>query len=188
LTAKSTVVVAAGFANRNRIEMQTIVGRLLNPVYLVFSYDENRSFLQWLETVRNHLFEVTKRGELPFGMIHEQLQAAGMHLPDVQCYFTMSRDHSDGHFGNLVMSGETWRVGGMPRGLTVHIDEQKPENCRFSFDANVYDRAEIRLMRDQYLRLLALIAAEPEQPLGKLMMMMQWDAAMADVVAFTALR
>jgi hypothetical protein len=168
--------------------MQTIVGRLLNPVCLVFSYDENRSFLQWLETVRDHVFEATKRGELPFGMIHEQLQAAGMHPPDVQCYFTMSRDHSDRRFGNLVISGETWRVGGMPRGLTVHIDERKPDSCRISFDANVYDRGAMRLMRDRYLRVLELIAEQPEQPLGKLMMRMQWDAAMADVIASTALR
>jgi amino acid adenylation domain-containing protein len=188
LTAKSTIVVAAGFANRNSIEMQMIVGRLLNPVYLVFFYDANRSFLQWLETVRDDVFEATRRGELPFGIIHEQLQAAGMHPPDVQCYFTMSRDHSDRHFGNIDIRDETWRVGGMPRGLTVHINEQKPESCRFSFDANVYDRGEMRLMRDQYLRLLELVAAEPEQPLGKLMMRMQWDAAIADVVAGTALR
>jgi amino acid adenylation domain-containing protein len=188
LTAKSTVVVAAGFANRNRMEMQTIVGRFLNPVYLVFSYDENRSFLQWLETVRDHVFEATKRGELPFGMIHEQLQAAGMHPPDVQCYFAMSRDHSDKRFGNLIISGETWRVGGMPRGLTVHVDERRPENCGISFDANVYDRGEMRVMRDLYLRLLELIAEEPEQPLGKLTMRMQWDAAMADVIASTAPR
>jgi hypothetical protein len=157
-------------------------------VYLVFSCDENRSFLQWLEIVRDHVFEVTKRGELPFGIIHEHLQAAGMHPPDVQCYFTMSRDHSDRHFGNIVISDETWRVGGMPTGLTVHIDERKTENCRISFDANVYDRGEMRLMRDRYLRLLELIGEQPEQPIGKLMMRMQWDAAVADVIAGTAWR
>jgi hypothetical protein len=46
----------------------------------------------------------------------------------------------------------------------------------------------MRLVRDQYLRLLAPIAAEPEQPLGKLVMRMQWDAAMAEVVAGAAQR
>jgi len=183
LTARSTVVIAAGFANRNHVEMQTIVGRLLNPIHLVLSYDESRSFLQWLETVRDHLFEATKRGDLPCGMIHEQLRASGMPAPEVQCYFTMSRDHSDKRFGNLVMSDETWRVGGMPSGLTIYIDERKPENCRISFDANVYDRGEMRSMLDRYLLLLELIAGEPELPLGKLMMMMRWDAAIAGIFA-----
>jgi amino acid adenylation domain-containing protein len=166
LRGKSTVVVAAGFANRNRVEMQTIVGRLLNPIHLVFSYDENRSFLQWLSIVREHVFQAGKRSELPCAMIYEQLLASGIPLPEVECYFTMSRDHSDKRFGNLVMSDETWRAGGMPRGLTVHLDERKPENCRISFDARVYDRGEVCAMLDRYLRLLEVIAAKPELPLG----------------------
>ena len=144
LAAKSTVVIAAGFANRNRAEMQTIVGRLLNPIHLVFSYDEDKSFLQWLESVRDHLFEATKRGDVPCSIIHEQLRASGMPTPEVQCYFTMSRDRSDKRFGNLVISDETWGVQGMPRGLTVHIDERKPENCQITFDATVYERGEMR--------------------------------------------
>jgi amino acid adenylation domain-containing protein len=183
VTAKSTVVIAAGFSNRNRVEMQTIVGRLLNPIHLVLSYDENRSFLQWLESVRDHVFEATKRGGVPYGMIHDQLRASGMHPPQVQCYFTMSKDHSDRRFGNLVISDETWRIGGMPRGLTIYIDERKPENCRIGFDANVCDRGEMRAMLDRYLRLLEVIARAPELPLGKLMTMMQWDAAIAEVIA-----
>jgi hypothetical protein len=95
----------------------------------------------------------------------------------------MSRDHSDKRFGNLVLSDETWRVGGMPRGLTVHIDERKPENCRISFDANVYDRDEMRAMLDRYMRLLEFIAAKPELPLGKLMRVMRWEAAIGDLIA-----
>jgi hypothetical protein len=84
---------------------------------------------------------------------------------------------------DLVISGDTWRGGGMPRGLTLHIDERKPENCRISFDANVYDPSEMRLMRDRYLRLLELIGEELKLPLGKLMMRMQWDAAIAELIA-----
>jgi len=120
---------------------------------------------------------------LPCGMIHERLQAAGMPPPEVLCHFTMSRDHSDKRFGNLVLRDESLRVGGMPRGLTIHIDERKPENCQIRFDAEVYDRSQIHEMLDRYLRLLEVIAAEPELPLGKLMMMMQWNAAIAEVIA-----
>jgi hypothetical protein len=183
LTAKSTVVVATGFANRNRVELQTIVGRLLNPIHLVFCYDENWSFLQWLEAVRDHVFEAAKRGELPCGMIHEQLLALGKRLPEVQCYFTVSRDHSDKRFGNVIVSDETWHVGAMPRGLTIHIDERKPENCRISFDASAYDREEMRRMVDQFLRLLEVVAGNPELSLGNLMMAARWNAAFAEILA-----
>jgi hypothetical protein len=106
-----------------------------------------------------------------------------MHPPEVQCYFTMSRDHSDQSFGNLVIKDETWRVGGMPAGCAVYIDERRPENCRISFDANIYDPGGMRAMLDRYLQLLEVIAEEPELPLLKLMMMMRWNAAVSEVIA-----
>lgn len=73
----------------------------------------------------------------------------------------------------------------MPSGCTVFVDEQKPENCRVNFDAESYDRNEIRLMFDGYLRLLEDAAEHPEWPLGKLLMIMRWDAAIAEIAAGT---
>jgi non-ribosomal peptide synthetase component F len=64
LTARSTVVIAAGFANRNRVETQNIVGPFLNPVHLVIPYDEGKTFLDWLAFVRDRVFEATTRGLL----------------------------------------------------------------------------------------------------------------------------
>src|SRR5262245_27941113 len=78
LTARSTVVIAAAFANRNRVETQNIVGPFLNPVHLIISYDENKTFLDWLAFVRDRVFEATTRGELPFNSIYEQLRASGV--------------------------------------------------------------------------------------------------------------
>ena len=49
------------------------------------------------------------------------------------------------------------------------VDEQKPENCRVNFDAKTYDRNEMRVMLDRYLRLLEAAAREPELPIGRLL-------------------
>ena len=183
LTGRSTVVIVVAFANRNGVETQNIVGPFLNPVHLVIPYDANKTFLDWLAFVRDSIFEAMARGELPYDKIYEQLRASGVGLPDAQFYFTTSRDHSDQHFGNLVISDEFWRVGTMPSGCTIYIDERKPENCRINFDANRYDRNDMRAMLDQYLRLLEVAAREPELPIGKLLMDMRWDDAMAEIVA-----
>jgi hypothetical protein len=51
------------------------------------------------------------------------------------------------------------------------VDERKPENCRVNFDANTYDRNEMRFMLDRYLRLLEAAAHEPKLPIRKLLMM-----------------
>jgi len=108
LTGGSTAVIAVAFAKRNGVETQNIVGPFLNPVHLVIPYDENKTFLDWLAFVRDRVFEAMERGELPYGKIYEQLRASWLELPDVQFYFITSRDHSDQHFGNLVISDEFW--------------------------------------------------------------------------------
>jgi non-ribosomal peptide synthetase component F len=178
VTASSTIVIGTGFANRNHVETQNIVGRLVNTVHLVFSYDANKTFLEWLEFVRDQVFEASTRSELPY----DTLRASGMELPEIEFYFTMASDHSDQHFGNLTISSEFCSVGAIPWKCLFEIDERKPENCRVSFDANLYDRKEMRVMLDRYLRLLKAAAREPHQPIGKLLKMcgakpLRWTCA-----------
>jgi amino acid adenylation domain-containing protein len=178
VTASSTVVIGTSFANRQRVETQNIVGRFLNTVHLVFSYDANKTFREWLAFVRDHVFEATTRAELPY----DSLRASGVQPPEIEFYFRMSRDHSDQHFGNLTISNEFFSVGTMPSKCMFDIDERKPENCRVLFDANAYDRNEMRAMLDRYLRLLEVAAREPELPIGKLLRMagakpLRWTCA-----------
>jgi amino acid adenylation domain-containing protein len=167
VTASSTIVIGTAFANRNNVETQNIVGPLLNTVHLVFSYDASKTFLEWLELVRDCVFEATTRAELPY----DRLRTSGLQPPEIEFYFGMSSDHSDIRFGNLAISNEFCSVGTMPRKCLFEVDERKPENCRVNFDANTYDRNEMRVMLDRYLRLLEAAASEPELPIGKLLAM-----------------
>jgi hypothetical protein len=183
LTANSPIVIGTGLANRNRVESQNLVGPLRNPLHLVFFYDPSKTFLEWLEYVREQVFQATTRGELPHDNIREHLLASGLELPDMLFYFTMTRNNSDQHFANLVIIADFWSVGTMPSGCTVFVDEQKPENCRVNFDANTYDRKEMRAMLDRYLRLLEAAARKPELPIGTLLMNMRWDDALAEIIA-----
>ena len=169
VTGNSSIVIGTYFDNRNRVDAQTIVGPFLNAVTLVFSYDASKTFLEWLEIVRDRVFETMARSELPFVKIHERLRASGVEPPEFRAVFMMSSHHSDQHFGNLTISDEFWNVGTMPQGCTVYIDEQKPENCRVLFDANLYDG--MRALLDRYLRLLEAAARESELPIGKLLTM-----------------
>ena len=182
VTDNSSIIIGTYFDNRNRVDAQTIVGPFINTVTLVFSYDASKTFLEWLEIVRDRVFETMARGEPPFVTIHERLRASGVEPPEFQAVFMMSSYHSDQHFGNLTISDEFWSVGTMPQGCTVYIDEQKPENCRVNFDANLYDRNGMRAMLDRYLRLLEASAREPELPLGMLLTMigakpLRWKCA-----------
>jgi acyl carrier protein len=166
LSGNSTVVLGTFFENRNRTEAQTIVGRFVNWVPLVFSYDAGRTFLQWLETVHDRIFETLAHSELP-----AQLRAVGTCPPETQITFMLSRDHSDQQFGNLTISNESWSIGTMPSGCLVYVDAKKPENCQVRFDARLHGPKEMRALLDRYLRLLEAASREPGLPIGKLQTM-----------------
>jgi amino acid adenylation domain-containing protein len=182
LIPKSPIPIGISVANRNRLETQNLVGPLRNAVHPVLCYDPNKTFLEWLDYVREHVFEATMRGELPYDQIREHLRASGLELPDMLFYFTMTRNNSDQHFANLVISAEFWSVGAMPSGCTIFVDEQKPENCRVNFDAGSYDRKEMSTLLDRYVRLLEAAAQEPEMSTGKLVMSTYWDDVMSEVL------
>jgi amino acid adenylation domain-containing protein len=178
VTDSSTIVIGTAFANRNHVATQNIVGPFIYMVHLVFSYDANKTFLEWLKLVRDLVFEATTRAELPY----DSLRASGVQPPEIEFYFTMTSDHSDQHFGDLTVSDEFYSVGRMPRKCVFEVDERKPENCRVNFDANAYDRNEMRVMLDRYLRLLEAAAREPKLPIGKLLAMigvkpLRWTCA-----------
>jgi len=172
LTGNSTVIFGTFFDNRNRTTTQTIVGRLLNSVPLVLCYDASKTFRQWLEIVHDRVFETLAHCELPFEKIHEQLREAGIEPPSLEIFFMQSRDHTDQHFGNLVISQESWRGETMPWCCTFYVDGKKPENCQVRFDARFYGRSEMRALLDRYLRLLEIASREPELRIGKLVTMM----------------
>jgi hypothetical protein len=131
-----------------------------------------------LEIVRDGVFEATRHAELPY----DSLRTSGVQTPEIELYFSMSSNHPDRHFGNLLMSHEFCDVGKMPHKCVFDVDEQQPENCRVNFDANNYDRNEMRVMLDRYLRLLEAAMRKPELPIATLLAMigakpLRWTCA-----------
>jgi amino acid adenylation domain-containing protein len=178
VTASPTIVIGTAFANRNHVETQNIVGRLVNTVHLVFSYDANKTFLKWLEFVRDQVFEASTRSELPY----DTMRASGVEPPEIEFYFNMASDHSDQHFASLTISSEFCSVGAILCKCMFEIDERKPENCAVNFDSKLYNRKEMRVMLNRYLRFLEAAAREPELPLRKLLMIagarpLRWTCA-----------
>jgi amino acid adenylation domain-containing protein len=182
VTGNSTIVIGTNFVGRNRVDPQNILGPFVNVTPVVFCYDPTKTFLEWLQIVRDRVFETGKHSEVSYEEVKQQLRSERIELPEIQIIFAMSADHSDQHFGSLAVSDEFYSVGSMPWGCIVQIDERKPENCRVNFDAHVYDRNGMRMLLDRYLRLLEAAAREPELSIGRLLAMiggrpLRWTCA-----------
>src|SRR5262249_16926289 len=122
VTGKSRVVIGTFFDGRDRVETQNIVGRFANSPLLVFAYDASKTFLEWLQVVRDRVFETKMRSGLPYPMLSEQLRAVGVDPPEMQTVFMLSSDHSDQHFCGLTICNDFWSVGTMPGGWMIYID------------------------------------------------------------------
>src|SRR5262249_48507852 len=111
VTGKSRIVIGTVFDGRDRVETQNIVGRFANIALLVLTYDASKTFMEWLQVVRDRVFETKMRSGLPYHMISEQLRAVGLEPPEMQILFMLSSDHSDQHFGELTICNDFWSVG-----------------------------------------------------------------------------
>lgn len=168
VTDNSAVVITSAFSSRNRVETQAIVGPVTTMAPIVFSCDTSRSFLEWLEIVRDRVFETARWSDIPFDAIVEKPRASGVKVPESPIVFMESSYFSDQQFGDLTISNEFWNVGKMPIGCTFYLD-RKPENCLVNFDANLYDPKGMRALLDRYYRLLEAAARNPELPITTLL-------------------
>jgi len=182
VTGNSTIVIGTNFASRIHADTVNMVGPLAHMSPLLFCYDATKTFREWSGIVRDRVFETATRSELPYEVVKQRLQAEGVEPLEIGIVFTMLGDHSDQHFGGLIMSYEFCGVGKMPWGCQFYLDSEKPENCCVHFDAGVYDRDEMRVMLDRYLRLLEAVSRKPELPIGELLKMvgrrpLRWTCA-----------
>jgi acyl carrier protein len=171
LGGRSTVVIGTNFANRHRAETRNIVGLLTNLVPLVFPYRRRLPFREWLETVRDRLFDTEARAEIPYEELYRKLRAAGLKPPGVGILFTISADLGEQRMGDVSVIRRPYPVGTMPWGCQVYIDERVPGNCRVDFDANLYPPEEMAAMVDRYLRLLEAASRLPNMSIGRLVAM-----------------
>ena len=100
MSGRSTVVMATGFDNRNRLETRNIVGSFANLVPLVVTYRRRASLRDWIINVRDRVFETEAHAELPYEELYEQLGAAGMKPPGARAAFFIS-----GRFGRAANRG-----------------------------------------------------------------------------------
>ncbi len=75
-TSQETVLVGTTFANRNRPELQNIVGYLLNLIVLSTDLSGNPTFRELLQRERVTVLEGFANQDLPFGKLVQELRPA----------------------------------------------------------------------------------------------------------------
>lgn len=179
-TRQNELVVGSTFANRNRSELQEVIGFFVNTLPLRNTFSSALSFREWLRRVRQTALEAATHQELPLAKLVQELQPERdpSRNPFYQVVFDLlTPDHNPAVYGYGMLSGpvETLEFAGLrvtPFDFDYNVSRfdlsvfiwDLPEGfagvCEFCID--LFEPATIAGLMTDFETLLNHIVADPE--------------------------
>jgi amino acid adenylation domain-containing protein len=178
-TGQEDIVVGSPIANRDRVELEGIIGFFTNTLVLRASVGDNPSFRELLKHVREVALGAYAHRDLPFETLVEALQPERdlSYPPLFQVMFV----HQMATTESFELPGLTLGNVGVENGsakfdLTLFVVEGS-ENlaAMLEYNSDLFDAATARRMLSQFENLLESVVADPEQRLLDLALLTESD-------------
>ncbi|NET57520.1 MAG: SDR family NAD(P)-dependent oxidoreductase [Symploca sp. SIO2E6] len=171
-SAESDLVVGSATANRNRVELEPLIGMFANILVLRCQCVADLTFSELLYQVKQTTQEAYKHQDLPFEKLVEEIlpERNLSYNPLVQVVFNLVNIpiNSWNLPGLRVTQGEE-DISTARMDLEVHLWESKSGiEGYFIYNTDLFDRATITGMMAHFLTLLQAIVANPQQKISKL--------------------
>ncbi|HKS08544.1 MAG TPA: amino acid adenylation domain-containing protein [Pyrinomonadaceae bacterium] len=168
LSGERDVVVGTPVAGRVSRELEPLIGFFVNTLVLRTTLEAKSNFSEVLKRVREVCLEAYAHQEVPFERIVEELRP-GRELnqaPLFQVLFAVQNTPT--YELSLVDLKITVLEPEDPAArfdLALEVSETSSElDCRFTYDADLFDAATIARLSQYFVNLLEAVAAEPKQP------------------------
>jgi non-ribosomal peptide synthetase component F len=158
------ILISTPFANRNRGEVEGLIGLFSNVVMLRQDLSADPSFAELLGRVRETAFDAFSHGELPLEKLVEELR------PNVQVMFTLlNAPHSSLKLDGLQVERiEIDRDRSTPF-LRLHmIEGDNGLTAWLYYNTHLFEAITVARMLEHFRSLLENIVTDPEQHLSKL--------------------
>ncbi len=172
-TGKNDVVVGAPVANRQRLELEGLVGFLANTLALRGHVNPNASFKTVLAQVKETCLGAYAHQELPFEKLVEELQPERSlaHSPLVQIMLTLAgtpRNKLDLH--QLETQIEIIHYAAAKYDLDVSVTRVPTRGAKLllEYNTSVFEERTIKQMVAHYQALLQSIVIHPDQRISSL--------------------
>ncbi|MGE0127961.1 MAG: amino acid adenylation domain-containing protein [Blastocatellales bacterium] len=171
-TGQEDICVSTPIANRNRAEMEGLIGFFVNTLIMRADLSGNPSFRDLLKRVRDVALGAYAHQDLPFERLVEELQPVRdlSHSPLAQVAFTLQNAPVPlPEVPGLTLSLLKGESGIAKTDLTLILSEG-PEGLSgaFEYSTDLFDSTTIARMATHFQTLLERIAADPEQSLSAL--------------------
>jgi non-ribosomal peptide synthetase component F len=170
-TGETDQVLGADVANRNRLELEPLIGFLVNQLVLRTHFQAEDSFRDLLSSVRATTLEAYSHQDLPFNKIVEALNPN--RLSGVNPFYQATFNFQNAPFSPLQLANLNMeplpdgpRVAQFDLVLTHWLEQDALEGA-IEFNTSRFTRAEIDQLTGDYLTTLATVVAQPELKLAE---------------------
>ena len=168
-THQSDIVIGSPIANRDRKQIEPLIGFFVNTLALRARIDPNESFPDLLRQARETCLGAYAHQDLPFERLVEELQPARnlSFNPLFQVMFALQNSP----MGSLELPGlrlqvEEFDAGATKFDLELNLWQLSGSlRGRAVYSTDLFDEATIERLLLHFQNLLAAIAASPDQPL-----------------------
>ncbi len=173
-TGHEDIIVGTPAAQRDRVEMEGLVGVFVNNLVLRTSLSDNPDFVSFLEQVNETCLEAFEHQSLPFERLVEELNPKRdrSRHPLFQImfvYLNASEDKLD--IDGLSIAPKKEYGGTSEFDLSLYVRDKsagKSLECRFEYCTELYESATIERMIGHYQTLLSAVASNPQMHLNDL--------------------
>ncbi len=168
MTGNEDFVIGSYMTNRNRPEIQEVIGSFINILMFRINLRGDPTFRELLARIRKLTLDATARGDIPFEDLCAELRRDNV-LPELRVIFSVTYGEADMRFGNLEVHRLGRRRETNPWGLELSVQNSGDGSEGFvRFDTRLYAPAGVSKMIAQFQSLLAHAALNPELRLSQL--------------------
>ena len=171
-SGQEEVVVGVGIANRDRIEIEQLIGFFVNNLALRTDLSDNPSFRELLGRVREVALNAYAHKDLPFDKLVEALQPERdlTHAPIFQVTFTLLNAPTEfSQIPNLALTPIEINSATAKLDMTlIMTDTPRGLSGSLEYNTDLFDNATIRRMLWHFHNILRSIVANPTQRLSTL--------------------
>jgi amino acid adenylation domain-containing protein len=199
-TGQEDILVGTGVANRNRSEIEGLIGFFVNMLVMRTDLSGNPSFLELLRRVRETAFAAYAHQDLPFEKLVEELQPERdlSHTPFFQVTFVLQNASAQElTLPGLEVSLLDFNTGEAKFDLILLMaDGAKGLSGTLEYNTNLFDAASIQRMLGHFQTLLENVVADPQRLLSELSVLsepeqrrvlLEWNNTRADYPSETCI-
>jgi amino acid adenylation domain-containing protein len=175
-TGRRDIIIGTYVSNRKRPELQRMFGDFSNLVTLRFRCELDKTLRTWMMTTRDIFTTTIAHSEVPYEELRRSFERDGRNLPELRMLYSIDSPDLPIQFAGLEFAMEVGhpRPLSMPWGFSLQLLQQT-RDCRFFFDASIYDPVAVRAMVGRWKRFVDVLSCNPDVPIEQSLAMSDVD-------------